>query len=299
MEESAVADNAVIKRSATLSKTGKARVSTLRVRVAAGLRFDKRAVQRHGRAASPMNAEEYANLERVEREHWYYSGKRVLVRDLIERSAAPKPADTLLDCGAGTGLFAQEMASRCRVLVLDEHEESLRRLRERFRPEQVLRLTDGGLPLPDQSIEYVTALDVLEHLADDAAAVEGFHRVLKPGGLAVITVPASMALWSDWDEVLHHYRRYDRAQLERLFAPDKWEIVHVNYTNVVVFPAVWLVRKWRMLRRKQGASEGTRSEDKVPGRSLNDLLRGVFVRLGKSSLPFPFGVSLVLVARRR
>src|SRR3954469_23371771 len=153
------------------------------------------------------------------------------------RVPPPKRDDVLLDCGAGTGLFAEEMAALCRVLVLDDHEEALRILRTRFRPEQILSLAGDQVPLPDGALNYVTALDVLEHVPDDAAVVRGFHRLLQPGGLAVVTVPASMALWSDWDEALHHHRRYDRRQLEALFPSEGWEIIYVNYTNVVVYPA--------------------------------------------------------------
>ena len=244
-----------------------------------------------------MNAEEYANLERVEPTHWYYAGKRELVRRWIGRARPPRREDVLLDCGAGTGLFAKEMEADCRVMVLDDHEEALRILHTRFKPEQILSLAGDRVPLPDGSLEYVTALDVLEHVPDDAAVVKGFHRLLKPGGLAVITVPASMALWSDWDEALHHYRRYHRAQLRALFPDSHWEVVQANYTNVVVYPAVWLVRKWRRwFPLKQDAA---RSEDKLPAAFLNTVLRRIFVGLAMWRVPFPFGVSLVLVARRR
>lgn len=246
-----------------------------------------------------MNAEEYANLDRVEGEHWYYSGKRQMVREWLARVRPLQTTDVLLDCGAGTGRFAQEMETHCRVLVLDDHEESLRLLRTRFRPEQILSLSGDTVPLPDRSLEYVTALDVLEHVPDDAAVVRGFHRLLKPGGLAAVTVPASMALWSDWDVGLHHYRRYHRAQLRALFPGDAWEIIYVNYTNVVVYPAVWLVRKWRAWHPQQPVEAATRPEDKLPPRWLNSLLRSVFVGLARWRLPFPFGVSLLLVARRR
>lgn len=247
-----------------------------------------------------MDAAEYDNLERVEREHWYYSGKRRLVHAWIGRVRPPAATDVLLDCGAGTGLFAEEMAARCRVLVLDDHEESLRLLRKRFRAEQILNLSGATVPLPAQALEYVTALDVLEHVPDDAAVVREFARLVKPGGLAIVTVPASMALWSEWDVVLHHHRRYDRAQLRRLFATDAWEIVHVNYTNVLVYPGVWLVRTLRDLRRRLGFGyPSARTEDRMPPRWLNALLRASFVGLAGVRVPFPFGVSLVLVARRR
>ncbi len=244
-----------------------------------------------------MNASEYDNLARVERTHWYYAGKREIVRGWIRRARPSAAEDTLLDCGAGTGIFAQEMEAQCRVLVLDDHDEALRILRTKFRPDQILSLAGDRVPLPDGSLEYVTALDVLEHVPDDAAVVQGFHRLLKPGGLAVVTVPASMALWSDWDVVLHHYRRYSRPQLRALFPPEQWELVHLNYTNVVAYPAVWLLRRWR--KWFPAPAGAARAEDKLPGAFLNRLLRALFVGPAFWRVPFPFGVSLVLVARRR
>ena len=249
-----------------------------------------------------MDAAEYANIAALEGEHWYYSGKRRFVQQWIRRVRPPSASDLLLDCGAGTGRFAEEMSRDCRVMVLDDHEEALRILRTRFRSEQIISLAGDRVPLPDASLEYVTALDVLEHVPDDRAVVQGFHRLLKPGGLAVVTVPASMALWSDWDVALHHFRRYDRAQLRALFPAGDWEIVHANYTNVLVYPAVWVVRKWRAWRvaEKKSATDGSvRSEDKIPIAPVNAFLRAQFVWLAQWRVPFPFGVSLVLVARRR
>jgi ubiquinone/menaquinone biosynthesis C-methylase UbiE len=244
-----------------------------------------------------MNADEYENMERMEGTHWYYAGKREFARAWLLRVRPPVPTDTLLDCGAGTGRFAREMEAHCRVLVLDDHEEALRLLRTRFRADQILSLAGDKVPLPDGSLQYVTALDVLEHTPDDRAVVDGFHRLLQPGGVALVTVPASMALWSDWDEVLHHFRRYSRSQLLALFPADKWEIVHANYTNAFVYPAVWLVRKWRRwFPRPAGAA---RTEDRLPSPAVNAILRWLFVRPAFWRLPLPFGVSLLLVARRR
>ena len=248
-----------------------------------------------------MDAAEYTNIAALEAEHWYYSGKRQFVQTWIRRVRPPSRTDVLLDCGAGTGRFAQEMEKFCRVLVLDDHEEALRLLRTRFQPDQILSLSGDQVPLPDGALNYVTALDVLEHVPDDAAVVRGFHRLLQPGGIAVVTVPASMALWSDWDVALHHFRRYNRSGLRALFPHDQWEIVHANYTNVFVYPAVWAVRKWRAWRNaavSRPPNGSVRTEDRTPPRPVNDLLRAQFVSLAQWRVPFPFGVSLLLVARR-
>lgn len=248
-----------------------------------------------------MEPSEYANLDAVEQTHWYYAGKRELVEWWLLEAGKPEAQHVLLDCGAGTGRFALQVQRHCRVLVLDDHDESLKLLHSRFEREQVLELQPSGIPLANASLDFVTALDVLEHVEDDRAAVKEFSRLLKPGGVALITVPASMSLWSDWDVALHHFRRYDRRSLRALFPSETWELLHLNYTNVLVFPAVWFIRKWRKWSRPAASGTGARqrAEDRVPPRWINRLLQRLFVGAGKMRLRFPFGVSLLLVARRR
>ncbi len=244
-----------------------------------------------------MNADEYSNLGRVEREHWYYAGKRELVRQWLERPGGISREGLLLDCGAGTGLFAEMMRSVCRVRVLDDHAESLAILRTRFSPDEVVEGSATAIPLPADAVDCITALDVLEHIADDRGAAAEIRRVLRPGGAVVVTVPAMMSLWGYWDEALHHHRRYNAQELRALFPDDAWEILHLNYTNVAVFPAVWAVRRGQRWRNPGTAS---RMEDMLPPTWLNTMLQGLFVRLGLvRGLKFPFGVSLLLVARKR
>lgn len=244
-----------------------------------------------------MESQEYDNLGRVEGAHWYYAAKREFVRDWILRVQPPRPDDELLDCGAGTGRFAVEMRRFCQTRVLDDHEESLERLTRSFPADRVHKLTQGRIPLADGAVQYLTALDVLEHIADDANAVREFARVLAPGGICLATVPADPALWSDWDERLHHHRRYRRKELRRLFAEPQWDLLHINYTNVLAYPAIRLIRAWR--RRFPARPGATRAEDRIPPAPLNAVLRASFRSLAMSRLPLPFGVSLLAVARRR
>jgi SAM-dependent methyltransferase len=247
-----------------------------------------------------MDPAAYDTLERIERDHWYYRGKREIVAHWLEKSGSLAPDRVLLDCGAGTGLFASEMAGRCRVLVLDDHEESLARLRRRFPADRILSLSGERIPLPDASVDAVTALDVLEHVGADRSVVEGFERILKPGGVAIVTVPASMALWSDWDVMLHHHRRYDLAGLKALFPEARWTLEHAAYTNSAVYPAVWLVRRMRgILGNASASGEHGRFEDRIPPSPVNALLRGLFTFPARLGWRLPFGVSLLLVARLR
>jgi len=246
-----------------------------------------------------MKSSEYQNLEHVERSHWYYAGKREIVKFWIQQCKPLNATCTLLDFGAGTGLFASEFLSTCQVRVYDSYPESQAILRRRFPAECVLDTTAPGIPLPNDSVDCVTGLDVLEHLKDDTGAVNELHRVLRRTGLAVITVPADMKLWSDWDATLLHHRRYDLRQLSELFEPVKWEIIRVTYTNIFVYPAVYLLRQLRRLRGTP-AEQGNRAEDRVPGPWLNRLLQSLYTAPAKAKwLSAPFGVSLLIVARKR
>ncbi len=246
-----------------------------------------------------METFEYDNLDRVEREHWYYSGKREIVRHWIDRLRPLSPSDTLLDFGAGSGLFASDFLSRCRVLVSDSYPESRAMLARRFSAETILDPSGGRIPVADGSVDVVTALDVLEHIENDAAAVDEVRRVLRASGLFVVTVPADPRLWSDWDVSLHHYRRYTRQGLLALFDASRWDVLHAAYTNVIAWPAVWLVRRMRA-RKKTNGGATARAEDRVPAAWLNGLLRFLFTAPARAPwMPAPWGVSLILVARKR
>jgi len=144
----------------------------------------------------------------------------------------------------------------------------------------------------------VTMLDVIEHLDDDLAAVREMVRITAPGGLIVITVPALMFLWSDWDVTLHHRRRYTTAQLKALFDNDKVEVLHCTYFNSLVLPLVWAIRFFRrFLPEKTGR---IRAEEKVPPWPLNGILLRLMVWPAcRSWFRPPAGVSAIAVLRRK
>jgi ubiquinone/menaquinone biosynthesis C-methylase UbiE len=205
-----------------------------------------------------------------------------------------------VDCGAGTGKFAEEMLACCRVLAVDDHQESLNIARSKLGADRVLAGTCRSLPFPDASVDALTALDVLEHVEDDKAGLREFARVVKKGGVAVITVPALPALWSDWDVALHHYRRYTRKHLLSVVPLEQFEVLHCAYINVAALPAVYVVRKFRGLLQKLGFKSSRRSEDRPPGKALNTMLKFLFVKLAcQTSIHFPAGVGLLAVLKRR
>lgn len=242
-----------------------------------------------------MSPEEYTKLSRIEKRHWFYAGKREIVRYWIGKYLPNLRSLTLLDCGAGGGAFASEMSDDLQVTAMDDHEESLELLRATLPPRDVVRGECTQIPFPEGSFDIVTALDVLEHIPDDRKAVAEMIRVLKPGGLLILTVPALMSLWSDWDVSLHHQRRYLKHDLLQLMDASLIRCLHAAYINVLAVPAIWLVRRLRLV----GLGTRARAEDWVPPMALNALLRFLFVSLAKSRIQFPFGVGLLFVGMKK
>ncbi len=246
-----------------------------------------------------MNPKEYENLDRIDRTHWFYRGKRAIVRHWIDRLAPPGPDDLLVDAGMGTGTWLVEMASRCRVLGLDDHDESLALVRPRLEAVGggALKTTLDSVDLPDGSAAVVTMMDVLEHLDDDAAALNEMVRITRPGGLIVVTVPALRWLWSDWDVTLHHRRRYHKPDLLRLFRSQDVEVIRCAYFNTVALGPAWAVRSWRKVRKPRPGAP--RFEDHVPPAPLNGLMYRMMVDPARWGwLRPPAGVSLLGVLRK-
>jgi SAM-dependent methyltransferase len=181
-------------------------------------------------------------------------------------------------------------AQYCSAIAVHDHEESLAIARRRLGPQAVKRGSCIDLPFPDGFADGVTAADVIEHIDNDRGALREMARLLKPGGVLMITVPAFQARWSDCDVARQNVRRYRRGELVERLREAGFELLHWNYVNVVAFPVIYVLRKWRS-RRHSRAANSSRAEDRVPPRSLNKLLMAAFVLPALvPAISFPFGV---------
>jgi len=246
-----------------------------------------------------MNPEEYTKLDRIDRDHWFYQGKRKIVRYWIDRYITLHPDDLYIDAGCGTGTMLLEMSKACHVLGLDDHQESTTIARPKVEPVggHVLQTNMIDVPLKDGCAAVVTLLDVLEHIDDHKAALQEAIRLVRPGGLIIITVPAMKILWSDWDVALRHRRRYTRDELVALVDSPETKLLRCTYFNTALLPAIMAVRLWRKLRPSLNGK--TRAEDRIPAAPINRLLMSLMTK--PATWPWfqtPIGVSLLAVLRR-
>lgn len=242
-----------------------------------------------------MDPAEYGRMAEAESRHFWFVGTRAVIRSLLQRSLGASPAGRVVDLGCGTGFTLGQVEGATLRVGVDASPEALRFARGRTES-RFVAASATALPFPSATFDVALALDVFEHVADDAAAAREALRVLRPGGLLVVTVPAFEALWSAHDEALHHLRRYRKPALRRLLETAGFELEHAGYFNFFLFPAIAAVRiAGRFLRR--GAPK---SDVDLPPEPLNAALAAILgaERHLVARVPLPFGVSVVATARR-
>jgi SAM-dependent methyltransferase len=204
-----------------------------------------------------------------------------------------------LNVGAATGRSTEILQPYGKVDSVEYDEPSYRFCKEVLGID-VVRASITELPFPDASYDIVCCFDVIEHVEDDAKAVEELIRVCRPGGAVFLTVPAYMSLWSDHDKVNRHFRRYVKGGLAALFAVHGGQTVRFTYFNSLLFPPIWMVRRLqRIFKGKDG--ETARPDNEFMQNPFTDRLFGTvfgWERRLLRHMDFPFGVSLMMVWRK-
>jgi len=252
-----------------------------------------------------MQQHTYAIMRRVEENHWWFAGRRQIIRSFLQRLccdpdvAAPKSAGqraplNILDVGCGTGANLEMLSQFGQAEGVDVSAEALSFCRARGL-ENVKQGEAEALPYEDNSFDLVTGLDVVEHLDDDLAGLKEMRRVLRRGGHALLFVPAFMFLWGVQDDISNHRRRYTLPGLKRMVRQAGFEVERATYVNISFFGPILLGRI--LMRAFRLRPE---SENNITIGFLNGLLGKV---LGAESLVlrylnFPFGVSIICVARK-
>lgn len=193
-----------------------------------------------GDADSNMNQEILVQLADQVRSHPWWSSRTKLVSWLLNRENIHPPA-TVLDagCGWGTTYLALEKEGY-RVTGMDISE---RMLRELDAPQR--RLAVGDLTAsfaPAQTFDAVLAMDVIEHIDDDLAAARQLHSLVRPGGLLILSVPALPQLFSEFDRIQGHRRRYTEETLRETLQKAGFAQLELVWWGQLMY---WLIRHQR------------------------------------------------------
>ena len=247
--------------------------------------------------AKEMEEHTYAIMNRVEDSHWWFVGRRAILESFLERIAqSPKSkvqSPKILDVGCGTGANLEMLANFGESEGVDVSDDALQ-----FCETKGLKVHKGlaeKLPFEDKSFDLVTALDVVEHLDDDILGLKEMHRVLRKGGKTLIFVPAFMWLWGVQDDISNHRIRYTKKQIVERLEKSGFEIERATYANITFFAPILA---GRALMKLTGIKP--ESENNINISMLNGLLGKIFSseKYWLKSFGFPFGVSIVIVAKK-
>jgi SAM-dependent methyltransferase len=227
-------------------------------------------------------------------EHWWYRGRRLVLRAELERLPL-EPGARLLDAGCGSGRTLDELARYGRVSGVDLSPDAVETARKRGHDDvQVARVEE--LPFADGTFDVVTCLDVVEHTPDDRATLAELRRVTRPGGLLLVTVPAYQALWSQHDEVNLHFRRYDSSSLRAAARSARWHVVTDTHFNSLLLAPAAAVRLVQRHRRAHPHSDLDLTPPALNG--VLELPLRLESRLVAMGTRLPAGLSLLAVLRR-
>ncbi len=242
-----------------------------------------------------MNREYYDQYYELERTHWWFKVRAKIIINHCAYLLNKNQTTRVLNVGAGTGFISQKLEAIGEIESIEYDQELIDQTLKRT----TLQIKQGSildLPYADESFDLVCAFDVIEHVADDAKAIEEMKRVCKKNGHIFITVPAFQFLWSKHDEVNHHFRRYTKKSLLSVMLHPP--IVFISYFNTLLFIPILILRMVNNLKQniklKNKDSQSDFSEISSPG--INRVFEFIFnleTRLLKNRIAFPFGVSLL------
>jgi SAM-dependent methyltransferase len=243
-----------------------------------------------------MNPAEYAAMFAVEDRHWWYVGVRREVERWLAR-VEPPPGGKLriLDAGCGTGGLLANLRTPAWKAGIDASREGVRRARSRG----LAALVEGSvsaLPFAEESFDAVVSIDVLCHTGvEEEQALAESLRVLRPGGLLLVQVPAFDFLRGEHDVAVWTKRRYRSGELVRLLTAAGFSLERSGYRNALLFPVAVFAR---LARRGRTERSEARSDVRPVPAPLNALLSGVLALERRLGSFFPVGLSVFSIAAK-
>jgi SAM-dependent methyltransferase len=245
-----------------------------------------------------MNIEYEIKYHQIEENYWWFQARRDMVFRLVQALKLSSNADILeIGCSGGPLLQRLRSVGYTQLTGIDISEAGIAVAQQRGIP-NVSCMDGTKLAFPDASFDLVVASDVLEHIQDEAQALQEWARVLRPGGRLLVFVPAFQFLWGKHDVVNQHFRRYTANQLATVVRGANLKVSRTSYWNVSLFFPTAVVRLFKHLLPKNNAPVTDDLFAVSP--LLNKLLSGFIQGENRllQAINAPIGVSVFTLASK-
>jgi ubiquinone/menaquinone biosynthesis C-methylase UbiE len=175
-----------------------------------------------------LKKEEYKIMFAAEEHHWWYRGLRKILFSSINKYL-PLSKAQVLDVGCGTGLLLKIFSKKHEIKGVDYSEEAISFCRLRGL-KSLIKASVNELPFENNSFDLITCMDVLYHKGIDIRkSLSEIYRVLKPGGIFAINIPAFNFLYSSHDRAIETARRFTKKELKNLLKGNGFAIFKFSY----------------------------------------------------------------------
>jgi len=245
-----------------------------------------------------MNPREYEIMYHLEDEHWWYQAMHGLIFSTLTRfhETQGRPTWRILDGGCGTGAITSQLRQFGQVTAVDLSNLALHFSQQRGLQNQLTQASITALPVPANCFDLVVSIDVMCSVPDDWQALAEFQRVLKPGGLLLLNLPALRWLKGQHDQAVHILHRYTPKRLKKQLVEQGFYIKKMSFANSLLFP---LVAPYRLATNWLPTDNNCpRSDVFMPPQLVNNVLAWL-MKLESRLIPYfnlPIGMSLFVAA---
>jgi 2-polyprenyl-3-methyl-5-hydroxy-6-metoxy-1,4-benzoquinol methylase len=241
--------------------------------------------------------------ETLEETSFWVRSRNRLFKSIVYRYLAPSGRTKFLEIGSGNGSFIRQIKDNLQLQITgsEVYLKGLLYSKNKL-PDIDFVQFDVTQGIVDDQFDMIVALDVIEHVQDDIAAIGNMSKMLHRGGTLVVSVPQHMFLWSRLDELVKHKRRYSRRELIGKLQQNGFNISYCSSFVFVLFPLLWISRIFDRGTDQPQLAEGEFDKRVRFSKTVNWILDRIMridemlIRFGVS---LPVGGTLLVVAQKK
>lgn len=248
---------------------------------------------------------ELHEVEAGDGQHPIDIASRNVAVDALRRSGFPTDG-AVLEIGCSSGFLLHDLMKafpQAEIVGADIVVKPLERLGESLPGVPLVQMDLLQCPLRERQFDAVVALNVLEHIEDDGAALEKIAKLLKPCGILILEVPQGPNLYDYFDAYLRHFRRYSKKDLVAKIVASGFQLQKIDFLGFIPYPAFWVVKKLNRLRFGLRGEKSPRIE-KMVREQINVTAKSKLIEFAflvekalAQKISFPLGIRCIAVLR--